>query len=83
MPLQALVHAVEAFVDPVLVSGVPFLVIGPGTSICAAFGVFAPSSLPSFAPTGPFLIAPTPSSHAGLLSGRLAVSLTVPGRHAA
>src|SRR5215212_10757317 len=81
--LQALVHAVETLVDPVLVADFPILAAALGAAVRAAFGAFAPPPGPSPVPAGPFVVVPAFSSHVGLLSGRIAANLTVPGRHAA
>ena len=87
MPLQtffqALVHAVEALVHPVLVPDVSFLSAVPGAVVRTALGTVASSFGSSPMPSGSLVVTPAFSSHAGLLYGRLPASPTVPGRGAA
>jgi hypothetical protein len=80
--LEALVHAVETLVNPVLVSSILILSAPVGWTIRPTFGTVSPASCSSLAPARPLGIAPASSSHGTSLYSFVSTILTVPGRDA-
>jgi hypothetical protein len=73
--LEALVHAVETLVNPVLVSSILILSAPVGWTVRPTFGTVSPASRP-------IRIAPASSPHGTSLYSFVSTILTVPGRDA-